>query len=85
MGCLEVPSSVKKLGLSAFEGIKKVRYAGEAKEGGNRMWGAEILEDGKPTYEGTIPWGRPDISDGYSAYYRGQIKKWCSTWIWRSV
>jgi hypothetical protein len=74
MDCLDVPSSVNKLGSHAFEGIKKVRYSGDAKEGDKRMWGAEMLIDGKPTRTGELPFGHCDAHNGYSCYYKGQIK-----------
>lgn len=74
MDCLEVPSTVKKIGSRAFEGLKKVSYKGDADHNGSKMWGAEMLVDGKPAYEGTLPWGRWDSRDGYSDYYKGQIK-----------
>ncbi|MBR2084539.1 MAG: leucine-rich repeat domain-containing protein [Muribaculaceae bacterium] len=74
MDCLEVPSTVKKIGSRAFVGLKKVCYKGDADHNGSQMWGAEMLVDGKPAYEGTLPWGRWDSRDGYSDYYQGQIK-----------
>ena len=74
MECLVVPSSVKKLGSTAFEGIKKVSYYGDAKESGTRMWGAEMLMDGKPSHVGELPWGPYDPHNGYTSYYKGEIK-----------
>ena len=74
MTCLEVPSTVKKIGPKAFEGLKKVCYKGDADSNGSNMWGAEMLVDGKQAYVGTLPWGRYDGRDGYSDYYKGEIK-----------
>ena len=70
---LDVPSTVESIGSRAFEGIKVVSYQGQAKQNSNRMWGAKMLIDGKPSYIGEIPW-RGDAHNGCTAYYKGEIK-----------
>jgi len=76
---VEIPDSVRKIDNEAFLFVKEVHCYGPLKEKG--PWRAKKYITERPKtgqnsdcYIGEIPWGPSDSHNGYSQYYKGEIR-----------